>query len=153
MVKTIINHRHQPGCHHSEPYLDRYKEFNNQGIKVQVKRTFKSCFLSRKKQGTGSAWSFLEFWVLVHCRFLKPTFQNQCSLIMLSFLFQFSCQDHQNGKYCHLLPQSSRITLKFISCNICTGTVGLLFLHKFCFLTNVYNPQWLWKVFKFMVFR
>ena len=69
----------------------------------------------------------------MRCRFLKPTFQNQCSLILLSFLFQFPCQDHKNGKHCQLIPQSSRITLRFTSSNICIDTVGLLFLHKFVF--------------------
>ena len=56
LVKTIVNNRHQPECHHSEPYLGKSEESNNQGIKVQVKRAFKSySFCHDKKGETGSA--------------------------------------------------------------------------------------------------
>ena len=58
---------------HSEPYLGWSKESNNQGIKVQVKRTFKSySFSSRRKKQTNSAWNFLEPRVLVYSRCLNP---------------------------------------------------------------------------------
>ena len=73
----------------SEPYLRWSKESNNQAVKVQFKRTFKSySFLLQKKQ-TDSAWNFSECQVLVWSRCFKPQFQNQCPLILLSPLSTF----------------------------------------------------------------
>ena len=61
----------------------------------------------------------------------QPPFQNQCPLILLSPLFQPLGQDQQNGKHCHLPPQSFRITLKDTSSNISIEPIGLSSLHKF----------------------
>ena len=73
----------------SEEYQGRFKESNNLGIKVQVKRTFKSySFLSRKK---------------------TP----------------------KKSKYCDLLPQSFRITLKDTSSNISIDPIDLSTFYKF----------------------
>ena len=69
----------------------------------------------------------------MHGRCLKPPFQNQCPLILLSPLFQPPGQDQQNGKHCHLLHQSFRITLKDTSSNISIDPIGLSSLHGFKF--------------------
>ena len=118
MVKIIVNHRHQPGCHHSEPHPARSKESNNQGIKQQVKRTFKSYFFCHEKKRDRRCLKFS--WTLSTSaqQVPQPPFQNQCPLILLLSLFQPPGQDQQNGKHCHLLPQSFRITLKDTSSNI-----------------------------------
>ena len=54
LAKTIILPRERVGCVYffdSELHLGRSKEFNNEGIKVQVNRTFKSySFSSLKKR-------------------------------------------------------------------------------------------------------
>ena len=58
-----VNHRHQPGYHHSELYLGRSKESNNQGSKVQVKRTVKSYSFCHKKKETCSLVALkANFW-------------------------------------------------------------------------------------------
>ena len=132
LVKTIVNHRHQAGCHHSEVYLRRSKESNNQGIKVQVKRTLKSySFLSRKKDEPGSAWNFPEPWVIVPSKCLNPHFKINVLLFCCPLFFTPPGHDQQNGKHCHLLSQSFRITLKDISSNISLNPIGLSSLHKF----------------------
>ena len=57
------NHRHQPGCHHSELYLGRSKESNNQGTKLQVKRTVKNYSFCHEKKETGSLVALkANFW-------------------------------------------------------------------------------------------
>ena len=99
LVKTIINPRHE--CRRvyiffdSEPYLSRATESNNQGIKVQVKRTFKSySFLLQnknkykyKKKQIGSPWNFIEIRVLVCRRCLNPHFRINVSLFCCLLFF------------------------------------------------------------------
>ena len=56
----------------------------------------------------------------------------------------------QTKKYCHLLPQSFRITLKDTS-SISINPLG--FNLSINFHKNLYIPPWLQKIFKFVVFR
>ena len=127
----------------SDPYLGRCKESGNQGIKVQVKRPFKSySYLShthahRHTKQTGSAWNFSEPWVLVCSRCLNLPLQNQCPVFCS---FSTPSQDQQNGKDWDLLSQCFRITLKEAYSNISINPIGLSFLLKFYFLTNLYIP-------------
>ena len=90
LVKTTVNHRHQPRCHHSQLYLGRFKESYNEGIKVQVRRTIKNhSFLSPKKR----TQALLKFsWTLSTSaqQVSQAPFQNQCLLLLLSPLFQLS---------------------------------------------------------------
>ena len=87
---------------------------------------------------------------------LKSTFKNQCPLSLLFPFFQPPEQDEQNGKHCHLLPKSFRISLKDTSSNISIDSTELSSLHDLRFShkriisqTN-YIPTWLRKIFKFM---
>ena len=64
--------------------------------------------------------------------FFKSPFENQCQFILLSPLFQLPVQDQQNGKHCHLMAQSFRITIKDTS-SICINPTGLSSLHDFKF--------------------
>ena len=86
----------------SEPYLVKSKEYNNQGIKVQVKRIFKAIpfFLFVKKRQP-----LLDIFLNPECycaagasTHQPPPFQNQCPLILLPPVFQRPGQDQQNGK-------------------------------------------------------
>ena len=87
LVKTTVNHRHQPRCHHSQLYLGRFKESYNEGIKVQVRRTIKNhSFLSRKK-GHRLCLNFPEPRVLVHSRCLKPHFRINVSFFCCPLFF------------------------------------------------------------------
>ena len=135
MVKTIVNRRQQLGCHHSELYLGRSKKSNNQGIKVKVKRTLIYYFLSRKKRRQALLEIFLnpEYWC---AGVSNPPSQNQCPVTLSSLLFQVPGQDQQNGKHCHLLPQSFRITLNDTSSiyqgnNIFMDHIRLSSIHDF----------------------
>ena len=63
-------------------------------------------------------------------RCVNPSFQNQCTLILLCPLFQPPGEDQRNGKQdCHLLPHCFRITLNGASSNISRDSTGLSFLH------------------------
>ena len=146
---------------HSEPYIDRSTESNNQGIKVQVKRTFKSySFLSHTQNKTNKKkrWTLLEIFLKVECQCAAgasiPYFKINFPLFCCPLFFNPQVRINKKAnKDCHLLPQYFRIALKDASSNISIDPIGLSSFHKFYFLTNLYIPLWLWKICKFMVFR
>ena len=67
----------------SEPQLGKSKESNNQGMKLQVKRAFKSYSFLLIKIQTDSAWNWPQLQILVCSNCLNPLLQNQCPLILL----------------------------------------------------------------------
>ena len=92
----------------SELYLCRSKESNNQGIKVQVKGTFKSySFLSQKKQESRQA--LLEFFLnpKYKCAANASTPHFKINMILFCCPLFFKLQVNINkmaNKLCHLLP-------------------------------------------------
>ena len=138
LTKTIILPRQRVGCvsfFESELHLGRSKEFNNEGIKVQVNRTLKSYSFSslkkRENKQADSTWNLPEPCVLVCSRCFNNTFQNQYPLILLSPLFQAPHLDQQNAKQALSLTKELSITLKNTSSNISIDLIWLSSLHKF----------------------
>ena len=131
-------------------------------MKVQVKRDFKSNFLSPKKvikKQTGSAWNFLQPSIPV-CRgpisSISKSVPSFC-LLFLEIIFwklsQLSGQDQQNGKqtYCRL-PSPSQWTSRIHPLIFLWTPKGFISPETFLnFFLNLYIPSWLRKSFKFMV--
>ena len=108
--------------------LGKSKEFDNQGMKAQVKRAFKSysIFITKK-----SSKKVGRLCVKVLSRCPNTLFQSQYPFILLPSLFQKIYQppgrDQENGKQeqCRLPPQSFRINLKDTSSHISIDPLGL----------------------------
>ena len=88
----------------SQVYLGKSKEFNNEGMKVQVKRAFKFFFLPEKKADRLRIKFSLTSNTSLQ-RWLYPLFQNHrfhfLLLLVFQRIFQPSGQDQQNGKQTH----------------------------------------------------
>ena len=112
----------------SELYPGKSKDFNNEGVISQVKRAFKSYFLSPKNNKKADTlcmkFSLTSNSNVEMC--LYPLFQNQRSHFLLPPLFQRiskpSCHDHQNGTYCRLPPLSFRINFKDTPSHVFMGS-------------------------------
>lgn len=145
----------------SEPCLGRSKESNNHGIKVQAKRTFKCYFFWHEKKADRlclkSSWTPSTNLQQVP----QPLTSFQMFQISnVPFLFCILFLNHQvrinkvGNKYCPLLPQSLRITLKCTSSNISTDPVGLYLSTNFCkFPHKLVYPSMVVKNIQFMLFK
>ena len=63
----------------SEPWLGKSKESNNQGIQVQVKRTFRNYIFITKKSRSALHETFP---IIAGGRYFNSLFQNHCFLIL-----------------------------------------------------------------------
>ena len=130
-------------------------------MNVQVKRDFKSNFLSPKnvikKQACHEIFVNLQYQC---AEVLYLLFQNRCPHFVSFFLeiifwklSQLSGQDQQNGKqtYCRL-PSPSQWTSRIHPLIFLWTPKGFISPETFLnFLLNLYIPPWLRKSFKFMV--
>ena len=130
-------------------------------MNVQVKRDFKSNFLSPKnvikKQACHEIFVNLQYQC---AEVLYLLFQNRCPHFVSFFLeiifwklSQLSGQDQQNGKqtYCRL-PSPSQWTSRIHPLIFLWTPKGFTSPETFLnFLLNLYIPPWLRKSFKFMV--
>lgn len=120
LLPNRINYKHLPPRHiknklnvyfflYSEPQLHKSKELNNQGIKIQVKRSFKSCFSDTRKtiqKKTGlheisgvwrSNFKFNTplFWCLLLLKIISNTWtgSTKCQMHMSIFTLVFQIQN------------------------------------------------------------
>ena len=153
----------------TNPFLDfelqlgKSKEFNNERTKVQVKRAFKSYFFCHKKvikRQTGSAWNFLQLPIPVYRGVVIPYLKINapifcCPLFFKNYLNpQVRINKIVNKHTVDYHPSPSQLTSRIHTLIFLWATKEFISPESFLnFFLNLYIPPWLWKGFKFIVWR
>ena len=123
-------------------YLFLYSELNNEGMKVEVQRTFKSYFLSPKKQQESRNFPeiCMKFFSDICMKYLNPQVRINKML-------------NEHNVYYHRTPSES--TSRIDPLIFIWTPKGFVFSPQYFlnFFSNLYIAPWLQKSFKLMVLR
>ena len=144
--------------HDFELQPGKSKEFNNNKMKVQVKRAFRSYFVCNLKSNKKADRLCMKLSSTSNTgvqRCLYPLFPNQRYHFLLPPYFQTSGQYQENDQrtYCRL-PSSSELSSRTHPLKVLWTPQGFISRKYFLnFFSNLYIPSWLQKIFKFLVLR